>query len=119
MSRLSNCLHSSGNHTPVSDWSAKIAELELLSREMLEQARAGDWKRVAEWEAQRRGLIDNLFAQPLPPDMRSPLEAGIRKVLASDQALIALGREGMQELTGKLGGLTQGRRAQLAYNTHK
>ena len=97
------------------DWAELIAGVKTLSEEMLALARADDWEAVAEREQRRRDLIENLFAQPLPPAFASRVECCIREVLASDEALTVLGQGKLGALAQQLEKLTLSRKACLAY----
>ena len=98
-----------------SDWQELVVQLQVLSQEMLQLARAGDWESVTEWEERRRSLLEDLFRQPLPPSLSPAIAACIWKVLTCDSEVLALGREAMDNLSSQLKMLAQGRKASLAY----
>jgi hypothetical protein len=98
-------------------WAELAAAVQALSVEMLDLARADEWEAVTEREERRRRLLQDLFAQDPPAAAVAALEACIRQVLASDAALLVLGRQRQAELAHQVGTLTISRKARLAYAT--
>ena len=97
------------------DWQGLAVQVQSLSQEMLELARAGEWEAVTEREERRRNLIEDIFSQPLPaaafPVIATPLSAA----LASNQSLLTLGQQTIGELCCQIEALAQGRKASLTY----
>ncbi len=108
---------SAGKAMTVRGWTELAAAVQVLGVEMLDMARADEWEAVIEREERRRSLLQELFAQDPPAAAIAALEACIRQALASDAALLVLGRQHQAELARQVGTLTISRKARLAYAT--
>lgn len=86
-----------------------------LTRSMLISADEQKWDVVAELEGRRRGIIPELFDAPLSHREAAYLAACLQQVLTLDRRIIDRGEAGLRELSEKLTGFDQGRRAQGAY----
>lgn len=87
----------------------------VLSREMLERARAGEWQSVIDLEGRRQALMSRFFCPAPPPDQLQRLADRIREVLDLDREVMELGRQGMQDLSHQLDQIGAGRKAVRAY----
>lgn len=85
------------------------------TREMLALAQQGEWETVTRLQAERQQRLEAYFEIPVPPPLADEVAAGIREMLELDRRVMDLGRQGMDELTRKMGDLRVGRRAQQAY----
>jgi hypothetical protein len=99
------------------DWTALLARLRALSKEMLDFAKADEWDAVITQEAQRCGLIETLFAQPMPPAVIPSVADCIREVLANDKVLLTLARKAREKIIHHMTHLDKGRKACLAYES--
>jgi hypothetical protein len=97
------------------DCDARIARILELTRAAKERARAGDWTSAVAIEAERRPLIHDFFARPLPTEARGRVAAAIREILASDAGLIALAAAGRSAAAAESSKLRHGRKATAAY----
>jgi len=96
------------------DW----PRIERLSRDMLAAARAGEWARVGELEAERGELIGQFFAQSLDAADAQALADGIRRVLESDRLTLSLGGDEREALKERMTGLARGSKAAHAYQAN-
>ena len=85
------------------------------TRDMLALAQQGEWETVTRLQAERQQRLEAYFQTPVPPALADEVAAGIREMLELDRRVMDLGRQGMDELARKMGGLRIGRRAQRAY----
>jgi hypothetical protein len=90
----------------------RILELTRAARERAEQR---DWPSAVACERQRRPLISEYFASPLPVKGRVRVAEAIREILASDAGLIALAAKGRNEAAEESNRLRRGRKATAAY----
>jgi hypothetical protein len=97
------------------DWIELLTRLRLVSEEMLDLAKAGEWEAVGEQEAQRCSLVEQLFAQPAPPAVIPAMATCIQEVLARDSLVLALGQAARDKLMQQVITLVQGRKACFAY----
>jgi len=86
-----------------------------LTRSMAAAADEQKWETVAELEGQRRAIISEIFGTPAFQQDAGRLAACLREVLTFDRRIIDQGEAGLRELTDKLAGFGQSRRAQDAY----
>jgi hypothetical protein len=90
-----------------------------LTRSMAAAADVQKWDAVAELEGQRRAIISEIFGSSFfQKDFQQEagrLAACLREVLTFDRRIIDQGETGLRELTEKLAGFGQSRRAQDAY----
>lgn len=103
------------SETAQPDWDALTTSLRDLSREMLHQARTGDWDSVRRMDAYRQALIKTLFAQPIPQAMAPDVRTCIKEILGDNNACTALAQQELGRLTKKLKTLAQRRKTQRAY----
>lgn len=94
---------------------AEFAEALAMSRRMLSEAQAGRWVEVIGLQVERQQQLENFFAAPVPRESAERIATGIREMLELDREVMALGRKGMDALSGAMNGLRAGRRAQQAY----
>lgn len=106
------------SETAQQDWDALATSLRDLSREMLHQARAGDWDGVRRMEAYRRELIEDLFARPTPHAVTPDIKNSIKEILGDNNTVTALAQQELGRLTEKLKTLAKRRKAQRAYGTY-
>jgi hypothetical protein len=100
------------------DWDALATSLRDLSREMLHQARVGDWDGVRRMEAYRRELIKDLFAQPTPEAVTPDVKTYITEILDDNNTVTGLAQQELSRLTDKLKTLAKRRKAQRAYGSY-
>ena len=87
----------------------------VLTRSMAAAADEQKWEVVAELEGQRRAIISEIFDKPSFQQDAGRLAACLREVLTFDRRIIDQGEAGLRDLTEKLAGFGQSRRAQDAY----
>jgi hypothetical protein len=95
----------------------RMTEIERLTAQMLEVARAQDWPRLTELEERRQSALAALFAEPVEARFGAALAEGIRRVLAADRELMTHGEAGRREAASALSGLERGRRGVAAYRS--
>lgn len=100
---------------PTPEWEALLVSLRDLGQQMLNSARVGDWDRVTELEAHRQGVIDRLFAQPVPQAIAPQLDTCVQEVLTSNNEVMALAQQKLGRLTEQLKTFSKRRKAQSAY----
>lgn len=86
-----------------------------ISERMLQQARAMEWTRVAELEAERKELVAECFRQPAVAAEAGDVAESIRTILRLNDEITALGRDCRAELGGKLQARRAGHAASAAY----
>ncbi|NOX75894.1 MAG: flagellar protein FliT [Gammaproteobacteria bacterium] len=99
--------------------SRQWATITQLSGEMLSAAKAGEWERVAELDAQRSVIIQTFFQQTVSLTESAVVGVGIQRILEQDQETQALGREQQQCLMNELGSLGKNKRAVAAYGANQ
>lgn len=101
--------------SPMSDNSVSEALLSL-SQAMLAAATANEWNEVGKLEMQRQALLEKVEAE-IAAGGSDIVALGdlLRKVLALNKRMIALGERSRAELLEAMGGLSQGRKAVNAY----
>ncbi len=109
---------SDGSGIAQPDWDTLATSLRDLSREMLHQARAGDWDGVRQMEAYRRELIKDLFAKPTPQAVTPDIKNYIKEILGDNTTVTTLAQQELGRLTEKLKTLAQRRKAQRAYGAY-
>lgn len=104
--------------TAPANWDVLATSLRDLSREMLHQARAGNWDGVRRMDAHRRELIKDLFAQPTPQAVTPDIKIYINEILGDNNTVTVLAQQELGRLTEKLKTLAKRRKAQRAYGTY-
>jgi len=89
-----------------------------FSEHMLTAARADEWERVVELDAQRSAIIQSFFQQPVSPAESAVVGDGIRRILEQDREIQQLGRERQRFLMSELDGLKKNKRAVAAYDAN-
>lgn len=95
--------------------SDSFGEFVAISRAMVAKAERGEWEDVMRMQAERQQRLEAYFAAVVPAELAEQVAAGIREILDLDRRVVALGRQGMDQLSGAMNGLRAGRRAQKAY----
>lgn len=85
-----------------------------LSREMYTAAQGGEWALLAELEARRRPLVEQVFGAR-PVGQAAAMADAIRSILELDRETMALAEAGRKEAGDALHQIATGRRAQHAY----
>ncbi|MDP1774112.1 MAG: flagellar protein FliT [Methylobacter sp.] len=101
----------------MADQTQDIQQLVALSRTMLEKAREDSWDDVVDLEAERSGLIEAFFSEPVQQEYAETVEAGIRSIIAIDIDIMELGAQKKIDLVGILQKMDQGKKAVLAYGS--
>jgi hypothetical protein len=101
----------------MTDQAQDIQQLVALSRTMLEKAREDSWDDVVDLEAERSGLIEAFFLEPVQQEYAETVEAGIRSIIAIDIDIMELGAQKKIDLVGILQKMDQGKKAVLAYGS--
>jgi hypothetical protein len=95
-----------------------LAELERITRIMLEQARYEAWEEVEALEQARQSWLDGDYLQEYSTDDYPQLQARLQRIIEWDSQIMALARARQEELSELLGQLKQGRKAKRAYQNH-
>lgn len=95
----------------------ELHQLIALSRAMLEKAQEDSWGEVIDLEAERSGLIETFFLEPVPQEFAVEVEAGIRSIIAMDIDVMELGKREKLDLVGNLQKMEQGKKAVRAYSS--
>lgn len=95
--------------------SDQLREITDLSRQMLEEARAAQWDRVAELEVQRKALVLRCFQCPTTAEDASVVAGAIQEILRLNHTVTELGREYRDKLGGEIRTHNVGRAASAAY----
>jgi len=92
-----------------------LAELERISRLMMEHARGSAWDQVEALELSRKKLLTFDFSQETSSlDIRQ-CQNRLNEIIALSNQVMALARERQLELNKQLSHLNQGRKANRAY----
>lgn len=94
-----------------------VANLRVLTQQLLEAARAEDWEAAAEIEDTRRPLLYAVFGQ-VQVGTHVQHRALLNEVLAADQEIIALAQQRRVELADLLRQTGNGRAALKAYGAN-
>ncbi len=95
--------------------SEQLKQIIVLSEQMLEQARALEWERVADLEVRRKQLVIHCFQHPGSAQDAPEVATCIRKILRLNDEITALGRDCKAQLGGELRAHKLGRAASTAY----
>ena len=87
-------------------------QLRRLTQEILDCARKGDWDNAIKIEADRRPLLQVVFAATTPDPKLKPL---LEEILAVDQEIVTLTQHRHDELAGQVRQVGRGRTALRAY----
>ena len=90
-----------------------------MTEDMLQRAQEGDWGALGALEIERRGIIESFFATQVPEQDAPYVADGIRALMALDQQIMALCKVARDDVAHKAGVVSQGRRAEAAYNANR
>lgn len=96
----------------------QLQQVVALSRQMLDQAKAMEWARVAELECERKRLVQEIFRRPVDGQEAPGVAAAIREILRLNEQVTRLGQECRDRLGGELHSHKRGRTASAAYLSH-
>jgi len=94
-------------------------ELLTLSRTMLTSATAQEWEQVRDIDARRSLLLAGYNAADELHLGRDYVETSLREMLAINQSVLALSLKMRDEITGSLGALQRGVKANQAYRQNE
>ena len=94
-----------------------IQQLVALSRTMLEKAQEESWDDVVDLEAERSGLIEAFFLEPVQQEYAEVVADGIRSIIAIDIDIMELGRLKKLDLVEILQKMEMGKKAVQAYGS--
>src|SRR3569832_571942 len=94
-------------------------ELLTLSRTMLTSATAQEWEKVRDIEEKRSLLLDSNNAADELHLGRDYVVTSLREMLASNQSVLALSLKMRVEITGSLGAVQRGVKANQAYRQNE
>jgi hypothetical protein len=84
---------------------------------MLEKAQEGFWDDVVDLEAERSGLIEAFFLEPVQQEYAEEVADGVRSIIAIDIDIMELGRLKKIDLVDILKKMEQGKKAVQAYGS--
>jgi len=90
-----------------------------MTEEMLERARQGEWDALGALERERRQSLERFFATKVSVQEAPFVADGIRALMALDQEIMALCRLARDDVAQQAGIVSQGRRAEAAYNANR
>ncbi len=99
-------------------YSQALAELEGISRLMLEHAQCAEWERVEALERERNKWLTWEFPLEISHDRNLQIQRRLKRIIESDRRVMALARARQAELGDLLGRLSHGRKANRAYQDH-
>lgn len=94
-------------------------ELLTLSRAMLAAATMAEWEQVRDIDAKRSQLLAGYNAADELHLGRDYVERSLKEMLAINQSVLALGLKLRDEITGDLGALQRGLKANQAYRQNE
>jgi hypothetical protein len=74
----------------VSDSASGLANILLMTQEMLELARDEDWSKVTDLEEERRNLLATCFASPIPEEQSQLFSEALAAMLQMNEEMIGL-----------------------------
>ena len=74
----------------VSDSASRLANILLMTQEMLELARDEDWSKVTDLEEERRNLLATCFAAPIPEAQSQLFSEALAAMLQMNEEMIGL-----------------------------
>ena len=74
----------------VSDSASSLANILLMTQEMLELARDEDWSKVTDLEEERRNLLATCFAAPIPEAQSQLFSEALAAMLQMNEEMIGL-----------------------------
>jgi hypothetical protein len=83
MKQVDDLVHRSGQCT-------LLANVLLMTRQMVELAQAAEWDAVAQLEGDRRSLLSETFAEPVPPEHSEIFSEALAAMLHMNEELMAL-----------------------------
>ena len=101
----------------MTDKAQDLQQLIALSRTMLEKALKGSWDEVVDLEAERTGLIELFFLEPVQQEYAEEVNAGIEAIIAMDIEIMELGSLKKLNLVDILQKMEQGKKAVQAYGS--
>jgi hypothetical protein len=97
--------------------SEQLKQIIELSQQMLKQARAMEWDRVAELEVQRKQLVMKCFQRLSSEQEAQEVATCIQQILRLNDEITVLGRDFKTQLSGELHTHKLGRAASAAYRS--
>lgn len=101
----------------MTDKAQDLQQLIALSRTMLEKAREDFWDDVVDLEAERSGLIEAFFLEPVQQEYAEMVDIGIRAIIDIDINIIELGALKKLGIVDILQKMEQGKKAVMAYGS--
>lgn len=95
----------------------KIVHLRMLTQQLLECAKAGEWEDAAEIESTRRPVLYSVFGQ-VGQGTHTHHRSLLNEILAADREIIARAQQRQAELADLLRQASQGRAALKAYGSN-
>lgn len=93
-----------------------LQQLISLSQAMLDKARQEEWDEVVVLEAERGGLINSFFSEPIQQEDAEAVGIAIQAIIAIDRDTMALGDLAKSALAQTLHTFSQGKKAVKAYS---
>jgi hypothetical protein len=101
----------------MTDKAKDLQQLITLSQAMLEKALEDSWDDVVNLEAERSGLIELFFLEPVQEVYAELVAAGIRAIIAIDVDIVELGALKKLDLVEILQKMEMGKKAVQAYGS--
>lgn len=85
------------------------------SQQMYLLAEQEDWDQLIKLELERSVILDSLFNHPSLPNVLARIADTLRRIIETDQKIMALGKQARHALKKEMELLNQGKRAVDAY----
>lgn len=76
-----------------------LANVLLMTKQMVELAQAADWDAVAQLEGDRRLLLSETFSEPVPPEHSEIFSEALAAMLHMNEELMALLKSAKDDVT--------------------
>ena len=93
----------------------QVEAILILSRQMLESAKATNWQEVICLESERRQRVEELFSKPIAHSLLSEISGKIEQILDIDRELMSLNAQTRDNLAQDMRVVIKGRTATRAY----
>ena len=91
-------------------------KIQQMTEQLHELSVSESWQEMIDLESQRQSMIKDYFAVPVSANEAADIAENIRKILHSDEQLMALGQHKKEEASVAVKKLSANRQAINAYN---
>lgn len=85
------------------------------TQQMLLFSQQAEWERLVLTEVERRELMNDFFSSKVSEEDSQLVAKGIKSLLEADQKIVAICQKHKQELNQQMSGISQGKKASVAY----